>query len=130
LVEANSGCIALSGRLRSPKISASGSFVPGLVEETALMLTHQPPKPVYLSRMMGGAAKIIIYVLETGQVPTELSEHPSRRLTRYLEQISAIGADRLAAVCGLTGLQLSELFDAQNLDTVVRLTALGIRHSR
>jgi hypothetical protein len=92
-------------------------FCPWLVEETALMLTHQPPKPVYLSRMMGGAAKIIIY-------------HPPPWLTRYLEQIGAIGADRLAAVCGLTAPQLSELFDAQNLDTIVRLTALGVRQTR
>jgi hypothetical protein len=126
LAERSSGSIALSGRFRASKVAQSADFVPGLVEETALMLTQPRPKPVYLSHMMGGVASLLINTLESGRTNDRFPEIRSFRLASYLGQIADFGLRRLADLCGLTSLQLQELFAAQNLDTILRLTASGI----
>lgn len=127
LAERSSASIALSGRFRASKVAQSEDFVPGLVEEIVLMLMQPRPKPVYLSHMMGGVASLLINILESGRVNIRFPENRSFRLTSYLGQIAGFGLRKLADVCGLTSLQLQELFAAQNLDTILRLTALGLR---
>jgi len=127
LVNASSCSIALSGRLRASKLSQSEDFIPGLVEETVLMLTQMRPKPVFLSRIMGGVAARLVDILETGRIDLGLSVKPSTRLAFHLDQIANFGSRKLADVCRLSNKQLQELFAAQNLDTVVRLTSLGLQ---
>jgi hypothetical protein len=126
LAKANSGSIVLSGRIRASKMAKSEDYVPGLVEETALMVTQDHPKPVYLSRMMGGVASLLIDVFE-GRPGVRLHLPASHRLTSYLDQIANFGMDKLADLCHLTKEQLQELFFAQNVDTIIRFAALGLQ---
>jgi len=129
LVEASVASIALSGRLRASKLSQSEDFIPGLVEETALMLMHPQSKPVYLSRMMGGVAARLINILEARRIDVEFPTDHSTKLGFHLDQIASFGARKLGDVCRISNAQLQELFNAQNLDTVVRLSALGLQNA-
>ncbi len=127
LVNANQGSIALSGRLRATKLSSAPNFVPGLIEEIALMVAPPRPKPVYLSRIMGGVASGVIDFLESGRAPVDFRAPQSERLMYYLHQLEAVDARKFADICGLTHPELRELFDAHNLDTIIGLTSLGMQ---
>jgi SLOG cluster2 len=115
--------IGLSGRLR-PAQGASPEWVPGLVEEVALMLDQPTPRPVYLSRMMGGAAAFLVDLIDQREVQADL--HGPIRLSRYVHQLSRIRKENLAKICGLLPDELTELFNAHNVDTVISLTAKGL----
>ena len=127
MAEATTGSVALSGRFRASKLAQSEDFVPGLVEETAIMLIQPRPKPVYLSRMMGGIASLLIDTLVSGRADIRHNLSPSHRLNLYLDQIAGFGVKKLAEVCRLTRPQLEEMFSAQNLDTIIQFTALGLQ---
>jgi hypothetical protein len=114
--------ISLSGRLEPPS-GASPDWVPGLVEEVAQMLTQSPPRPVYLSRMMGGAASLLVDLVEGSAPKRELP----RRGYPYLEQIVELRKVDPIKMWGLAEPELAELFHAHNLDTVIGLTAKGLK---
>ncbi len=123
MAQTSHASIGLSGRLRPPA-GASPEWVPGLVEEVALMLTQPTPRPVYLSRMMGGAAAFLVDVLEDRPLTAEVYGPP--RMFDYLKVISTIGKGNLAGIYGLVPGELTELFNAHNVDTVISLTAKGL----
>jgi len=115
--------ICLSGKLHQH----DNRFVSGLLEEAALMIMEE--KPVYLSRMMGGAAALLIDLLRGEKADPRqacicgdavMAEH-------YLSWFRRPASlEELAELCGLDPDELNELFEAQNLDTVIQLTARGL----
>ena len=115
--------ICLSGKLDQP----DNRFVSGLLEEAALMIMEE--KPVYLSRMMGDAAAPLIDLLRGEKAdPRQAGIVGDAVVTEhYLSWFRRpAGFKELGELCGLDPDELNELFDAQNLDTVIQLTARGL----
>jgi hypothetical protein len=115
--------ICLAGK----KESYSGSM-PGLIEEA--LLSVRKDQPVYVSAMMGGAAASLVECirgrLELGallphpdQVPPEVHHYFSSGTERENEKA-------FAKLCRLYPDELTELFEAQTLDTIVQLGVRGM----
>jgi hypothetical protein len=119
MADVTSARICLCGKLQQPE-----GFVPGLIEEAALTLARG--KPVYASRMMGGTSALLadFFSGEAREPLLKLSKHP--KFKGQLRVLRDFDASRLAETCGLTHSELRELFDAQNVDTIVHLTTLGL----
>lgn len=115
---ATSARICLCGKRRQHE-----GFVPGLVEEAALTL--ELGKPVYASRMMGGTSALLVdfFTGNTNEL-LQLSNHP--KFEDYIHVLRSFDTLKLARTCGLTENELKELFDAQNVDTIVHLITLGL----
>jgi len=115
--------ICLAGRIRG----FSGSM-PGLVEETLISMRKR--QPVYISAMMGGAAASLIECIRGRLELRALVPHRERvpnNIEHYFRPNA--GADNmvaLAKLCRLYPEELDQLFQAQNLDTVVQLSTRGM----
>jgi SLOG cluster2 len=97
----------------------SGSM-PGLVEETLISIRRK--QPVYLSAMMGGATAYLIKCIRGGgelRIPPEVEDY-------FRPNAGRRNTLALAELCRLHPDELDQLFDAQNLDTVVQLSTLGM----
>jgi hypothetical protein len=115
--------ICLSGKLHQP----DKRFVSGPLEEAALMIMQE--KPVYLSRMMGGAAALLIDLLRGENADPRQASIVGDAVTTeyYLSWFRRPASlEELTEFCGLDPDELNELFEAQNLDTVIQLTSRGI----
>jgi hypothetical protein len=114
--------ICLSGKMKS----CEGSM-PGLIEEAFLSINQG--QPVYLSAMMGGAAAVLIDCIRghrdihrlfprEAQLPAEIPSffdgNPDRR------------HETIAKLCRLYSDELEQLFNAQNLDTIIQLSTRGM----
>lgn len=123
--------ICLCGKLQQGR-----SHFPGVVEEAVMALDQN--RPLFVSSMMGGTASLLVQLIrgEMGAVDQSLKAldlgddgwewwHSSQfHSTRVqLAQLSTAG---LAKRCGLTKDEMEELFDAQNIDTVLTLTSKGL----
>jgi hypothetical protein len=118
MTDANHVRICLSGKAIQPD-----GFVPGVIEEAALTL--RADKPLYMSRMMGGTTCLLIDVLRKRKTVWEA--FPSKMPIEYLECFESLKRSDLEERCWLKSGELDELFDAQNLDTIVQLTSRGLR---
>jgi hypothetical protein len=129
MTEACHARICLCGRL-----TQSEGYMPGVIEEVAMTLGGN--RPVYLSGMMGGTTRLLTQFIR-GQrdvfasLPAELNRltlrwRESSEFQSSLRQLEEFDVARLAQTCGLEDRELHELFDAQNLDTVVHLTTRGL----
>lgn len=113
------------------RLILSGRWVPqpdrpvaGVVEEAVMTATEG--KAIYLSRMMGGAAANLVAVIRGEKPePSRADDLPVHK--ESLERLRACGIERLAHQSGLSANEMNELFDAQNLDTVMHLTSRGLR---
>lgn len=115
----NHARICLSGRLGEPE-----GFTFGVLEEAALTLELN--KPVYFSRMMGGTSTLMIEALQTGRPPGSLLRAHSPEHNKYVELIAGLGEKKLATLCGLTQPELHEVFEAENVDTLIHLSSRGL----
>lgn len=121
--------ICLCGKLSQPE-----GFTPGIIEEVVLTLAGG--KPAYISSMMGGNAELLARFLAGDAdifwtMPPPYDRLPvvwreSREFQAQLAQLAEFDVPRLAERCGLSVHELGELFNAQNLDTVLHLTAKGL----
>jgi hypothetical protein len=118
MAERTTARVCLCGKLKQPD-----GFVPGLIEEAALTLERQ--QPVYVSKMMGGSAALLARFFQGERYALSALE-TTVDFAHYIKTLSAFTPPRLADMCGLTPSELDELFDAQNLDTVVHLTTKGL----
>ncbi len=125
MTDANHARLCLSGRVREKALPRPG-FVPGVIEESALTLIER--KPLYMSRMMGGATARLIDVLQ--RKTTVAKAFPHEMPSQYRDRFESLERSELASWCGLTYPELDELFDAQNLDTIVQLTSRGLLQRR
>jgi hypothetical protein len=115
-------------------LTQAEGYIPGLIEEVALTLVRG--RPVYISGMMGGNAELIarfiagerdIFSSETTRFePLTVRWRESPEFHRQLSELSEFDVPRLAERCGLDRPELIALFEAQNLDTVLHLTAKGL----
>jgi hypothetical protein len=121
--------IALGGKISQPE-----GFLPGVIEETALTIGHG--SPVYVSGMMGGTSALLTRFFR-GQrnvfasiadrfEPRCVEWTNSPAFQRVLDPLADFGVLRLARHCGLEPAELEELFDANNVDTVLQLTTKGV----
>jgi hypothetical protein len=121
--------IAICGKFSQP-----AGFVPGVIEETMLAIRRK--RPVYISGMMGGTSSLLTQLLRgkrdvfaslAGRFdPAGLAWTTSEGFRRLLEPLLALDLPALADLCGLEPTELEELFDAQNVDTVLHLTTKGL----
>jgi len=114
--------ICLSGKMKSHEGS-----IPGVIEEAFLSINEG--QPVYLSAMMGGAAAALVDCIrgqreigslfpEGALVPIEIpSFFDSNPHQRY---------EAIAKLCRLYPDELEQLFNAQNLDTIIQLSTRGM----
>ena len=114
----NHARICLSGKAKQPT-----GFVPGVIEEAALTLIQG--KPLYISRMMGGTARFLVDVLRKEK--TVWDAFPQEMPQEYWQRFESLKRSDLEDWCHLTSKELDELFDAQNLDTIVQLTSRGLQ---
>jgi hypothetical protein len=115
--------IALGGKIRQPD-----GFVSGILEEIVLTLYYG--KPVYMSRMLGGVTAALIELFEPRGPSLRFQNFLMTRDEKqheYLEFLATLGTKGLAEKCGLSQPDLEDLFNSQNLDTIVQLTAKGLR---
>lgn len=113
--------ICLSGKT----VQGKEDYISGVLEESSLMLAQK--KPVYVSAMLGGVSKFLVDRLRGRESDSELSIFGNTERSRGL--LSQFDKDHYLAVrelCGLYEAEMIELFDAQNLDTIVELTARGL----
>jgi hypothetical protein len=114
--------ICLSGKMKS----FSGS-IPGLVEETFLSINEA--QPVYLSAMMGGAAAALIECIrgqrEIHRLFPETVESPVA-IPSFFDSSPDRRYEAIAKLCRLDSNELEQLFNAQNLDTIVQLSTRGM----
>jgi hypothetical protein len=128
--------ICLCGKITQPE-----GFVPGLIEEVVLTLARD--RPVYVSGMMGGMSEVLTLFLRgnrrafasatEGYDPGTVRWRESPECESYIKDLSAFGLSQMALQSGLEFAELEELFDAQNIDTILYLTTKGlinrVRHS-
>ncbi|HEV7927575.1 MAG TPA: hypothetical protein VGR14_19645 [Verrucomicrobiae bacterium] len=113
--------ICLSGKVCQP----NPLFVSGVLEEASLMIKRSGP--VFMSGMMGGVASLLIERLRGKQVAEQEFGGDPNRTRKLWEAFRPEQKSRLAELSGLTNAEQDELFDAQNLDTIVKLVARGMR---
>jgi hypothetical protein len=119
----NSKCharICLSGKATQP----DKELVSGVLEEASDMIKRK--RPVFLSGMMGGTALLLINSLRYGKRDIDAFGGHAKRTFELLEPFSEGRFRQFAKLSGLTKEEQDELFDAQNLDTIIELTARGL----
>jgi hypothetical protein len=114
--------ICLSGKIKS----VSGAM-PALIEDAFLSMNEE--KAVYISAMMGGAAALLVECIR-GQ--REIRTLFPRKADLPITTPSFFGGDpdqrhaAVASLCRLRPDELEQLFDAQNLDTIILLSVRGM----
>jgi hypothetical protein len=115
--------ICLSGK----RESYSGSM-PGLIEEALLSIRKE--QPVYVSAMMGGAAASLVEGirgrLELGALLPHLDQLPQEIRGYFSSGRGTESGKAFAKLCRLYPDELTELFEAQKLDTIVQLSVRGM----
>jgi hypothetical protein len=112
--------ICLSGKARQK----DPGLVSGVLEEASGMVRER--RPVYLSGMMGGAAALLIDQIRGRDVDVSDFGGEPNRTRNLLEPFRGGRPARFAELGGLTEPEQDGLYDAQNLDTIVDLTARGL----
>lgn len=114
--------ICLSGKMNSYE-----GTMPGLIEETFLSVDQG--EPVYLSAMMGGAAAALIECIR-GRIAIGMliasAAQPSERIRHFFDGSPDRRREAIAKLCWLHPNELDELFNAQNLDTIIQLSTRGM----
>jgi SLOG cluster2 len=115
--------ICLSGK----RESYNGSM-PGVIEEA--LLSMRKGQPVYMSAMMGGAAASLVECiqgrLELGTVLPHAEQLPPE-VRRYFDSGPETENEKaFAKLCRLRLNELTELFEAQTLDSIVQLSVRGM----
>jgi hypothetical protein len=121
--------ICLCGEIKQPE-----GFVPGVIEEVVLTLSRD--RPVYVSAMMGGISEALTMFLRGDRDafatatqpydPSTVAWRESPQFKKYMNELLAFDLPRLASRSGLELTELEELFDAQNVDSIVYLTTRGL----
>ena len=121
------------------KTKQSAGLVHGVLEEAALDLGNR--HPVYLSGLMGGTSAVLVSILRQGiqesSAKSRLENKHNKRnalFQGYLGIFETLKLPQLAQRCGFEDTtandasisKLNQLFDAQNLETIVELVAHGI----
>jgi hypothetical protein len=108
--------ICLAGRKRP------GTGPSGIIEEAAMMVHAH--RPLYMSRMMGGAAAAMIACIRRDYVPS--ADHFGTESLAYLNVFQHMRVNDVGRLCGLSDAEVNDLFDAENIDTIVYLVARGL----
>lgn len=114
--------ICLSGKMNSYEGS-----MPGLIEEAFLSINQG--EPVYLSAMMGGAAAALIECIRGRTEIDRLiarTAHVPERIQDLFDGSPDRRHETIAKLCWLHPNELEELFNAQNLDTIIQLSTRGM----
>jgi hypothetical protein len=114
--------ICLSGKMKSYEGS-----MPGLIEEAFLSINEG--QPVYLSAMMGGAAAALVECIR-GQREVHTLFPRETQLAVEIPSLFDSNPDQryeaIANLCRLYPDELKQLFNAQNLDTIIQVSTRGM----
>ena len=115
--------VCLSGKMES-----YGGSMPGVIEEAFLSIDQE--QPVYISAMMGGAAAALVeWIRGYREIGTLFprSAQAAGRIPHFFDHGLNRGYEvTFAKQCRLYPNEIDELFSAQNLDTIIRLSTRGM----